>query len=504
MGCSSNNDESQIIENKNNDEDEIEKMNYNLKLKISEIYKSICIMASQDSIGVGFLILLYKGKQPFFCIICNENKITKEMIEYNKIIEVYYDNKRKKVKIELNKEERFIKGYKEYDIAFIEILPEDEIEEDYFLVPNLDYTDDFNKLEKEYIYMPQILKNGHIGYYFGEIDEINNNKFSYSTGRKLIYSGSIKSSRAGIPIFLENTTEVIGIHKIKNLDEEERYGIFIFPLIQLLQENISYKTKKYGNNLYTGNFFNNKRDGSGKYIYENGECYIGEWLRDQRHGKGKLYFKNGTIKYEGDFVNDKMEGNGKLIYEFGNCYYVGEFLANKENGKGTIYYNDGSIQYEGDFVLGKFEGDGKYIYKSGEYYIGKWLRSHKNGKGTMYYKNGNIKYHGYYINDKMEGKGKYIYEYKDCYYVGDFLNDKEHGKGKLYYKKDDTIKYEGDFIDGKYDGIGKLVYENGDYYLGQFMKGNKHGKGAEYYENDILKYKGYYVNNVLKKKYDDE
>ena len=65
--------------------------------------------------------------------------------------------------------------------------------------------------------------------------------------------------------------------------------------------------------MYEGVFINDKREGNGKYIYENGEYYIGECKNNLKHGKGTEYYKNGNIKYEGDFINDKFEGNGKYI-----------------------------------------------------------------------------------------------------------------------------------------------------------------------------------------------
>ena len=65
-------------------------------------------------------------------------------------------------------------------------------------------------------------------------------------------------------------------------------------------------------------------------------------------GKGIAYYKNGNIKFEGDFINDKYEGNGKYIFENGN-YYIGEFKNDLKHGKGIIYYKNGNIKYEGDF-----------------------------------------------------------------------------------------------------------------------------------------------------------
>ena len=59
--------------------------------------------------------------------------------------------------------------------------------------------------------------------------------------------------------------------------------------------------------MYDGEFVNDKFEGNGKYIYENGEYYIGQWLNDHRHGKGIKYYKNGNIKYDGEFVNGERK-----------------------------------------------------------------------------------------------------------------------------------------------------------------------------------------------------
>ena len=98
---------------------------------------------------------------------------------------------------------------------------------------------------------------------------------------------------------------------------------------------------------------NDKFEGYGKYIYENGNYYIGKWLNNKMHGKGIEYYKNGNIKYEGDFVNGKYEGDGKYIYEK-DYYYIGQFLNDKRHGKGILFYKNGDIKYEGDFVNDKF------------------------------------------------------------------------------------------------------------------------------------------------------
>ena len=69
-----------------------------------------------------------------------------------------------------------------------------------------------------------------------------------------------------------------------------------------------------------------------------------------QHGKGKEYYKNDNIIYDGDFVNDKYEGNGKLIFENGE-YYFGQWLNGLQHGKGKEYYKNGNIKYDGDSFI---------------------------------------------------------------------------------------------------------------------------------------------------------
>ena len=60
---------------------------------------------------------------------------------------------------------------------------------------------------------------------------------------------------------------------------------------------------------YEGNFFNNYKEGYGKYINIDGYYYIGQWNKDSFNGKGILYTENGSIRYEGEFIKNKFKGN---------------------------------------------------------------------------------------------------------------------------------------------------------------------------------------------------
>ena len=79
---------------------------------IYKVCKSICKIIVEKSIGSGFLIKLYRGNKPFYCLMTNEHVIKKEMIELKETIEIYYDNEYERREIKLDKEERYIKEYK--------------------------------------------------------------------------------------------------------------------------------------------------------------------------------------------------------------------------------------------------------------------------------------------------------------------------------------------------------------------------------------------------------
>ena len=77
-----------------------------------EVIKSICKIIYPKETGTekgtGFFIKLFHDNGPLFCLMTCEHIITNEIIEKNKTIEIYYDNQKKRIKIKLNKNERFI------------------------------------------------------------------------------------------------------------------------------------------------------------------------------------------------------------------------------------------------------------------------------------------------------------------------------------------------------------------------------------------------------------
>jgi hypothetical protein len=428
---------------------------------ISKVSKSLCKIQIREIIYPGFLINLTAKNKNIFCIIIDNHIITNDMINKNEKVKLYYDKDSKNVLIDLNKNERYIKHLN--DEIIIEILPKDGIQEDFFLLPDLNYINQCDKLKNS-----KIIIINNIGHFYGKIDKINCNEFTYTIDNNL---NNVKI-KSGNPIFLLDSSEVIGITKEININTPGNYADFLGYIHNILQKE-DEKEKI-------------------KIELEDGGYYIGEINQDNiPNGKGEYYFKNGE-KYEGDIIKDTFEGNGKYIYENGENY-IGQWKNDLKHGTGILYNKNKCPKYEGGFVNDVYEGYGKYYWENGEYYIGQFKNGLNYGKGILYYKNGNIKYTGDFVNDKFEGNGKYIYEDGE-YYIGHFKNGVKNGKGILYYKNG-NIEYEGEFLEGKFDGKGKYFYENGNYYMGQFKNGLSHGKGKEYDIQGNIINEGEWVND---------
>ena len=473
---------------------------------INIVSRSICKLVIRKGLktlnGTGFLIKLKfnNDKNYKYFLMSNEHVIKRKFIQDENIqIEVDYDSGFKKFTINLDKYERIIRTYEEIiDLSLIEIVKEDNVNEDYYLIPNYEYKGDI----KDRIYIPgyPVVSKGNLSYSNGSILE----KDKYDK-YEISYDVSTDGGSSGSPIFLENSMGVVGIHKaggkIKN------YGDLIYPILNILQnknENIYYKSGNYYNGewknglkhgkgtlyyndsniLYKGDFIEDKFEVYGEYHYNKSEHYVNQFKSGIMEEKGKLY--------DGDFIYHESKGNQLNIYKYGN-YYLGEWKNGKKHGRGKIYSENNKVLFDGYFIDDKYFGNKIFTYQKGEFYIGGW-KNKKRDKGILYYENGNIKYEGDFVDDLFDGNGKYYYPSGYILYEGKYKMGKKMGKAKLYYENG-NIEYDGDFSDDKFHGNGKLYYENGEIeYEGGFQNGEKHGKGILYYANGRTKYEGGFQN----------
>ena len=189
---------------------------YNKKSEIREIDKnlnkvcnSICkIEFGDNNFGTGFLIKLIKNNQELFCLMTNEHVIKKEMIELKESIQVKYNYEEISLKIKLDKNERFIKYDKKMDITIVEILENDNVDENIFLLPNIS---EINFILED-IFIPQFPRGSNLSFSKGKIKNMN------MKCNELYYDASTISGSSGSPIFFKNCSS----------EEEIKLESFIF------------------------------------------------------------------------------------------------------------------------------------------------------------------------------------------------------------------------------------------------------------------------------------
>ena len=173
------------------------------KLKpIAKPSKSVCkLIIPPNQLGSGFLIKFFKGEEPFYCLMTNEHVVTKKMVENKIKIDVYYDSEDKNKEIVLNSDERFIKDFKDItiDATVIQILPKDNISNDYFLLPQKDFMDNYDKFIGKEITILQY-PQGEMNFADGTILErtpLDRAKYEF------VYDASTAEGSSGSPIFLK-------------------------------------------------------------------------------------------------------------------------------------------------------------------------------------------------------------------------------------------------------------------------------------------------------------
>ena len=191
-----------------------EKIDRNLTI----VSKSICKIKI-DSIlgtikGTGFLLKFYIDQERFYCLISNEHVIKNNIIKNNSNSNIYisYDNEYSYATIKLGNKKRYIKSFIDIglDITIIEILDEDNIYKNFFLYPEFEFMIN-NKLINNMIYIPQYARGEDLVNARGIIKKINKYEFTHLANTEEGSSGS--------PIFLENSIDVIGIHKQGSKDK---------------------------------------------------------------------------------------------------------------------------------------------------------------------------------------------------------------------------------------------------------------------------------------------
>ena len=224
----------------------------------------------------------------------------------------------------------------------------------------------------------------------------------------------------------------------------------------------TYKSRTYYNpetelyeagHIYTGQFNNNYAEGIGIKLYNNSntknEIYCGEYKQNKRNGIGCTKFVTGGM-FIGEHKNHIIDGFGVFItWEglkfIGHCYDSGTTSNGKWYDKND---NEIDIIKLGYTPTGcKYSKDTK-TWPTGAKYTGTMRNGKQHGFGTMIFDNGN-EYIGFWKNGKMEGQGNMLWTQGSETYIGNWKNGEMHGQG--VYTSTDGRKFVGEMINGKED-----------------------------------------------------
>ena len=132
-------------------------------------------------------------------------------------------------------------------------------------------------------------------------------------------------------------------------------------------------------------------------VTETNGKYTGERIDGKKQGTGKYEWNDGMI-YEGEFSNDQINGQGKLTYPQTGVY-EGTFVDGKRNGEGKYIFTNGDV-YQGNWKDDKMSGQGNYTFANGDSYVGEFSDNMFNGQGT--YTKGDNKYTGTWSNNEYK------------------------------------------------------------------------------------------------------
>ena len=240
----------------------------------------------EDINATGFFMIIKINNKEEKCLLTCKHVISNDDINNKIIINLYYGEKDKEEerKIVLDETKRYIKVFNEdIDVTLIEIVKDDNIPENKYLIADLNYEYGYNRYDNNNFYLAGYPKNfDERCLSSGKITKINDFIFEHQLDTREGSSGS--------PICNKNG-DVIGIHTSGNKEEEINYGIFIGKIMDTLKNELPMNGKSNIINIIVGEIYISDNDINKEIRIINS---YEQWERE--HPNNKVILKNKNEK----------------------------------------------------------------------------------------------------------------------------------------------------------------------------------------------------------------
>ena len=272
--------------------------NFYIPETISDLlYNSIARIEIKEEkkISTGFFIRIDINKKKYNFLLTCHHSISQENVDSKIIIYIFFGKAKeeKKINIKLDIKKRFIKCLKKYDATIIEILDEDNISDDKYLLPDLNYAYGFTQYIDNIVYTcgyPNVQTfKGERHLSSGKIKAINEDyyRFTHTCDTRKGSSGSS---------LISNNKRVIGFHFGSDKEGKINYGYFIGKIIDkiklIILKNKEEKIKMF--NIYKKKEIgkNNINIIDGKLKFQKSKIDINKENKKEKEEKNKLITNN--------------------------------------------------------------------------------------------------------------------------------------------------------------------------------------------------------------------